>query len=222
MTVPERDDVRVLGESEPVNGNMMVRIVRDLAIPTYLINRTSVMPFDQSRNENDAEHSFSLGLVAICVAPLVDSKLDIGLVAKYAIIHDLPEIYSGDVSVYAGDEERANKARREDQARERIRKSFGDAFPNLIDSLDAYRRLDDKESRFVYALDKLLPHTMVLLGEYHPVKPTWREYKLTEVRAREKIQSAFPKLIGIFDDLCVEFAKRPHLFSDGGPTEEAR
>ncbi len=221
MTVPQRDDAGVQGRPEPVDGRMIVQIVRDLAVPTYLVNRTSVMPFDRSRQENDAEHSFSLGLAAICIAPLVDPALDTALVAKYALIHDLPEIYAGDVSVYAREEERADKARRESEARERLAKNFGDLFPGLISALDAYTSLGDRESRFVYALDKLLPHAMVLLGDYHPVRPTWSEYKRTELRARTKIQSAFPELLDVFDDLCAEFAGRPHLFSDDAADDGA-
>lgn len=222
MTVPHRDDVDVRDRPEPLDGHTIVRVVGDLAVPTFLVNRTSVMPFDRSRRENDAEHSFSLGLAAVCVAPLIDPSLDTALIAKYALIHDLPEIYAGDVSVYAREEVRADKARRETEARERLVKNFGDAFPGLIDSLEAYMSLDDQESRFVYALDKLLPHAMVLLGDHHPVKPTWSEYKRTELSARKKIESAFPALLRVFDDLCAEFAARPHLFSDGVPRGERR
>ncbi|MFB4310610.1 HD domain-containing protein [Actinomadura sp. GTD37] len=220
--MPQRDDADDQGRPEPVDGRMIVRIVRDLAVPTLLVNRTSVMPFDRNRQENDAEHSFSLGLAAICIAPLVDPTLDTALVSKYSLVHDLPEIYAGDVSVYAQEEVRAGKARRETEAREQLAKNFGDLFPDLIATLDAYADQDDRESRFVYALDKLLPHAMVLIGDHHPVRPTWGEYKRTELRARKKIQAAFPELIGVFDDLCAEFAERPHFFSDGASGGEPR
>src|SRR4051812_45990207 len=102
--------------SDQVDGAMVLRVVRDLAVPPHQIDRVSVMPFDPARKENDAEHSFSLGLAAVCLAPLMNPDLDLGLVAKYALIHDLPEIYSGDVSVYAEAKERESKAQREDEA----------------------------------------------------------------------------------------------------------
>ncbi|WP_062435583.1 HD domain-containing protein [Herbidospora daliensis] len=190
-------------------------VVRELAVPPYHVARVSVVPESVDRRENDAEHSFALGLVAVIVAPLVDEKLDQGLLAKYALIHDLPEIYSGDVSVYADAGDLDKKELREEEARERIRAEFGDRFPWLIDDLYRYKRLDDAESRFVYALDKLLPHMTTLLGDRHPVRPTWSAYKVTEEVARRKITATFPALLPLFDELCEEFARRPEFFAGG-------
>ena len=72
MTVPHQDDADAQGRPESVDGRTIVRIVGELAVPTALVDRTSVMPFDRSRRENDAEHSFSLGPAAICIVPLID------------------------------------------------------------------------------------------------------------------------------------------------------
>jgi hypothetical protein len=200
-----------------VDTNLLLDIVRGLATPPYEIYRTAVVPFNRSRRENDAEHSFSLGLVAMCLAPLVDETLDTGLIAKYALIHDLPEIYSGDISVYADAATLASKPQLEKEAREKMAADFGDSLPWLIDAIERYERLEDGESRFVYALDKMLPHALIVIGDHHPVKPRWDDYKATEDVARAKIERTFPALVGPFEELCREFARRPHLFSSPPP-----
>jgi hypothetical protein len=201
-------------ESDRSGVRRLTAIMAGLAFPLYGVERSSLVP-DEKRCENDAEHSFALGLAAAYLAPLIDETLDSGLIAKYALIHDLPEIYSGDVSVYADPAERAGKARREDRARARIEEEFGAAFPELADDLRRYRAQSDQESQFVYALDKLLPHINVLLADAHPARPTWPAYLETERVARGKIETSFPGLLPIFEELCREFARRPHLFSGG-------
>ncbi|MEW9529726.1 HD family hydrolase [Microbispora sp. NPDC049125] len=201
------------GGGVPVDARTLISVMGELAVPPCGIERTSVVPLGAGRRENDAEHSFALGLVALCLAPLVDGTLDLGLIAKYALVHDLPEIHSGDVSVYADPADLEKKALREEEARETITRDFGELFPWLIQEMYGYKAQGDPESRFVYALDKLLPHVNVLLADYHPVRPTWEAYKHTEEVARRKINASCPALIPLFEELCREFAQRPHLFS---------
>ena len=66
----------------------------------------------------------------------------------------------------------------------------------------------------MYALDKILAHTLVILGNHHPVHPTRAAYQKSEEVARQKI-AMFPALLPYFDDLCQMFADSPHFFSDG-------
>ena len=52
---------------------------------------------DGSRNENDAEHSWHLALMAMVLYEYSPKKdLDITKVLKMLLIHDLVEIYAGD------------------------------------------------------------------------------------------------------------------------------
>ncbi|MEU7880998.1 HD domain-containing protein [Microbispora bryophytorum] len=208
-----RDDAENTGS--PVGADTLLTLMRELVFPPCAIERSSVVPQDVTRRENDAEHSFALGLVAVCLAPLIDPTLDPGRIARYALVHDLPEVHAGDVSVYADPAEREKKAVREEEAREIITRDFGGTFPWLVEDLYGYKAQRDAESRFVYALDKLLPHVNVLLAGHHPLRPTWAAYKHTEITARRKIRLSCPALLPLFDELCREFARRPHLFSGG-------
>lgn len=207
------------------DADQLLIILRELAVPPCAITRTTVLPFDHGRQENDAEHSFSLALVAMCIAPLIDEKLDLGLISQYALVHDLVEIYAGDTSVYADQRLKDTKHRRERAAYDKLRGKFGDAYPWLLKTLDDYASRVNSESKFVYALDKIMPHAMVILGEYHPVKPPWERYQETERAAKLKIQSAYPALSPIFDEICHRYALRPYLFStppDPGTVSRAR
>ena len=63
---------------------------------------------DQSRQENDAEHSWHFALMAVILYEYVDnSRVNLLRVLKMALVHDLVEIYAGDT--YAYDIVRTNK-----------------------------------------------------------------------------------------------------------------
>jgi 5'-deoxynucleotidase YfbR-like HD superfamily hydrolase len=188
-------------------------LMKNLALEPYRVERAIVVPFDRERHENDAEHSFSLGIVAVCLAPLLDDQLNVPLVSIYALIHDLTEIYAGDTPVYASSEMRASKEDREKAARMELHQRFGVRFPWLARYIDDYVATQDNESKFVYALDKILPHATVILGEYHPARPTLTAYKETELIAREKIAATYPMLLPLFDQLCQRYVRIPSLFS---------
>lgn len=176
------------------------------------------MPFDTKRHENDGEHSLALALLAGSLADYIDTSLDTGKIAEYALVHDIVEIHSGDTTVWDSDEILRKKLQDEKQASERIIKDFP-LFPWIIRKYQEYEQLDTPEKCFIYALDKIYPHILILIADYHPIHPTWEEYKHTEKIARKKI-SCFPALLPFFDDLCSRFRQKPHFFSTPIPENE--
>jgi len=111
----------------------------------------------EERHENDAEHTFQVAMSAWYLARVLKVELDMGKVLKYALAHDLVEVYAGDVPAYSKDmEAKARKSAAEHEAAERIRREFPE-FTDLHDAIAAYETRDDVESRFVYAVDKLDP-----------------------------------------------------------------
>jgi 5'-deoxynucleotidase YfbR-like HD superfamily hydrolase len=196
-----------------LNADTLIHLMRDLATAPYRIERATTVPFDLKRHENDAEHSFSLGIAALCVAPFFDHDLNLSRIGTYALIHDLAEIYAGDTPVYSDPATRAAKPERERSAYVKLRQNFGNDFPWLLDYLDNYVAMKDEESKFVYALDKILPHVSVIIANYHPARPSWRAYKASEKIARQKVSAKYPKLVDVFEELCERYAQLPHLFS---------
>lgn len=86
----------------------------DLLVPFMQIERD--IPFAGSnKKESDAEHVFSLSMIVLSIEERLGLGLDRGLLAQYALIHDLVEAYAGDVSAKAA--EHLQKQKHEDEAR---------------------------------------------------------------------------------------------------------
>lgn len=127
-----------------------------LALDFGRVNRITYHQ-DGATPESDTDHTVMLGLVACALAHGTD--LDVGLVAQYALVHDLVEVYAGDTATLralSGDA-KADKKAREQAAYCRIFNEFDRAFPWLADTIANYEHQEDREARFVRALDKLLP-----------------------------------------------------------------
>lgn len=99
--------------------------------------------------ESDAEHSFSLAVLAILLAPQSLNKLRC---LELALIHDLPEIYAGDITPHDG-MPLWQKQLLEQNAAQKIAAELD--WPNLIALFEEYNAKETQESLFVNALDKL-------------------------------------------------------------------
>jgi 5'-deoxynucleotidase YfbR-like HD superfamily hydrolase len=188
----------------------VLNIISGVVLPLASLERTMVMPFVKARHENVAEHSYMLGIVACALAERLDNSLDLGLIAQFALAHDIVEVHAGDVSVWASAEELDNKKRLEDQSLQLIAREQ-QAFPWIARTIEEYERLDRPEACYVYALDKMLAHMLIIIGDYHPVHPTKEDYMGTEHTAREKI-GRYPLLLPYFEELCQIFRERQHFF----------
>lgn len=118
---------------------------------TYLADGTTL--------ESDTDHTVMMGLVCCAVAAKLEPRLDIGLVAQFALVHDLVEAYAGDTDTFGGlDATRlADKDAREHAALERIEKELGEGLPWVAQTIRAYESLATPEARFVKVLDKIMP-----------------------------------------------------------------
>lgn len=130
---------------------------------------------DGVRPETDTDHTVMLGLLACQIAHglntqtfsgldvSIDRKLDVGLVAQFALVHDLVEVYSGDVQTLTIDTAgRTVKEERERAARERLRAELGECW--LTDRLGEYEEQTSPEARFIRVLDKVLPKLTHILN----------------------------------------------------------
>lgn len=108
-------------------------------------------------HETDTDHTVMLSLIAISLAEY-DPRLDTGKVSKYALVHDLVEVYAGDTPTLHQDKvDFGAKAKAEAEALERLETQFAQTFPGLIQILKDYEALTDLESQFVKTLDKSMP-----------------------------------------------------------------
>ncbi len=132
----------------------------DITVRFTEIERAPRHP-DGSR-ENDVEHSYHLALIATELASLYYPDLNSGLVTQFSLVHDLPEVYSGDVRTYeisASDAQKKMIA--EKQATDRL---LGELPPHTAQLLQRYEDQSESEARFVRLVDKFLPPVINMLA----------------------------------------------------------
>ena len=117
------------------------------------------------RQENDAEHSWHLALMAVLLAEhAVETKIDIFRVVKMLLVHDLVEIDAGDTFAYDAEAHR-DKEEREIRAAERIFNLLPSDQARTLRALwDEFEARQTPEARYAAALDRLQPVLMNLHG----------------------------------------------------------
>jgi 5'-deoxynucleotidase YfbR-like HD superfamily hydrolase len=109
------------------------------------------------RPESVSEHSLMLVKVAVALAQKYYSDLDVSKVAQYAACHD-------DVEAYVGDTPTGEWCNTDYEAKEsleaeglaQLKRDFFELFPAYVETIKAYERQEDAESRFVRMVDKVV------------------------------------------------------------------
>ncbi len=163
----------------------------------------------EDRKENDSEHQYQLAMTAWYVIQAEGLDLDISRAIQYGLVHDMVEVYAGDFWVYGS---RLGKEEREREAGERLKKEFPD-FPALHDLIEKYEQRSDRESVFVYALDKLIP----IVNIYLDGGRSWKECGVTRdmliENKTEKIACS-PEVTRYFKEIIAILKKEePELFA---------
>ena len=149
---------------------------------------------DQSRKENDAEHSWHLAVMAILLSEYAkEHQMDAFHVVKLALIHDLVEIDAGDTFCYDKIGNR-QKLERETRAADRIFNILPqDQARQMRDLWDEFETRETPEACFAAALDRLQP----LLLNYHTQGGTWREHGIKRqqvIQRNSPMQDGAPEL----------------------------
>jgi len=169
------------------------------------ILRQTLITSPDCRQENDAEHSWHIALMASLLAEYAPSPVDVLRVTRMLLIHDLVEIDAGDTFAYDA-AANSDKQERERLAADRL---FGllpadqaTEFRALWDEFEAFMT---PESRFANALDRLQP----LLLNTRTGGGSWRNHHVTpaQVLARmDLVRIGAPELwstvVAIVDDAC--------------------
>jgi putative hydrolase of HD superfamily len=187
-------------EHEPGLVAAVVNLGR-LALAFGRIDRTACYHPDGATRESDSDHTVMLGWLAPALATRWLPQLDVGLVAQFALIHDMPEVYAGDTpTLRISDEGRAAKAEREAAAVDRLRGEFGYHLWWVTNTLDRYEAQVEPEARFVRGLDKCLPKIVHLLdGAAGLREERMGSTELAGVFARQEADMA--RYVGEFTDL---------------------
>jgi putative hydrolase of HD superfamily len=151
-------------------------------------------PLGLDRQENSAEHSWQIAMLAASLAPYAPEPVDMNRVIAMLLVHDIGEIDTGDTIVYATEGWEERKAA-ELAAVQRI---FGllpvaqrEQFLALWQEFEA---AETAESRFANAADRAMPVLLNLANNGQ----SWREngisYQRVVGRIREPIEAGCPAL----------------------------
>jgi 5'-deoxynucleotidase YfbR-like HD superfamily hydrolase len=183
-------------------------------LPFHEIIRDMPLPTNPDRDDNDAEHSWSLAFMAYALAPVIDKSLDVGKVVIYALIHDLIEIHAGDTSVWANEKLALSKKQREKESLAELAKDLA-KFPHITQAIKSYESKNSGEACFVYALDKFLNLLMVYEGKGHfysvRYKLTYDDVERKLKGHREKAHS-HPSVGKYYDELRKLFDNHAEYF----------
>lgn len=181
------DNVRTAHDQMIYLGGLVSRFAR--------VYRGPRMP-DGTR-ESDVEHSFHLALSATELAATYFPELDAGLVAQYSLVHDLPEVYAGDVWTFGITQaDRDKKEAAEADATERLMKELP---PHTAQLLKRYESQSDAEALFVRFVDKMLPAVINYWAkEASTFKEDYDAHDRTELHKRtqawmDELKTRFPK-----------------------------
>lgn len=158
---------------------------------------------DSSRQENSAEHSWHIAIMAIILAEYAKPEVDIIKAIKMLLIHDLIEIDAGDTFCYDV-KGNLDKAEREIKAATRI---FGllpsEQAKELRQLWEEFEESKTETAKFAIALDRLQP----LLQNQQNKGGTWQTHGITENLVRKRmspVKEASPILGKLVEEIIAD------------------
>ncbi len=148
--------------------------------------------------ENDAVHSYAVAMLSWYIIDRYSLNLNIEKVLKYVLVHDIAEIYAGDVNTYASTTERKAKINREQKALNKLKGELTD-FPQLIYAAEQYEAKLDEESLFVWTVDKIQALVLGDLDVWRPYKKIGVSYSAFIRKNAELLADASPFCKEIFE-----------------------
>lgn len=183
------------------------------------IKRVTKMP--NGEYESDSHHSFSLALIAYELAREFAPELDAAKVMAYALVHDLPEVISGDMPTLLSSSEELVRKKENDKTAVAGLHRVLQAAPNVLGLVESYEAFADEEAKFVFWLDK----TMTILTHFfdagqnlhdlgirdHAAIEAWYEKLLKKLRmyAADPHQTATTVLEDLYQKMHDELLPAP-------------
>lgn len=160
-----------------------IAFIKEIDKLKYIQRKTRL--FNSDRNENDAEHSWHLAIMAIVLAEHANAPIDILKVIKMVLIHDIVEIDAGDTFIYDTQKNHSNA----DEERLAANRIFGllpqEQASELIAIWEEFEAGETNEAKFARTMDRLEP----LLQNTSNNGGTWNEFGVdySKVYAKKSI-----------------------------------
>ena len=159
-----------------------IDFIKEIDKLKYIQRRTKL--FNSDRNENDAEHSWHLAMMAVVLSGHSNVSIDVLKVVKMVLIHDIVEIDAGDTFIYDTVKNHVNT----DLERAAAERIFGllpeKQAQELIAIWEEFEAGETDEAKFAKSMDRLEP----LLQNVSNNGGTWKEYNVDYSKVYEKKQ----------------------------------
>lgn len=147
-----------------------ISFIKEIDKVKYIQRKTKL--FNSDRNENDAEHSWHLAMMALILAEHSNVPVDVLKVVKMVLIHDIVEIDAGDTFIYDTQKNHSNT----DEERLAANRIFGllpkEQAEEMIAVWEEFEAGETPEAKFARAMDRLEP----LLQNTSNNGGTWKEF----------------------------------------------
>lgn len=172
-----------------------------------VLRKTKLLGCD--RYENSAEHSWQVCVLAVLLANESPKPINVSRAVEILLVHDIPEIDTGDRIVYQAKDAKAIQSER--SAAERI---FG-LLPEphgswCMERWEEYEARQSDEAVFAYAVDRLMP----VLQNLSNSGQSWVENRVSLekiLRVNSAIGSALPSVWQYVQLLIARFAESTGL-----------
>ncbi|WP_221391652.1 HD family hydrolase [Dyadobacter sp. NIV53] len=166
------------------NENLLKQIefIKEIDKLKYIQRRTKLLGSD--RNENDAEHSWHLAMMAIILSGHSNVNVDVLKVLKMVLIHDIVEIDAGDTFIYDTSKNHTNT----DEELLAAKRIFGilpqEQAEEMIAIWEEFEEGKTDEAKFARSMDRLEP----LLQNVSNNGGTWQEFGVDYKKVYNKKQ----------------------------------
>ncbi|MGF1748946.1 MULTISPECIES: HD domain-containing protein [Vibrio] len=139
------------------------------------------------RFENSAEHSWHVAMMALLLEEHANEPVDIAVVVKMLLLHDMVEIDAGDTFVYdvaASLEQEQKELAAANRLFAMLPQEQGDELFSIWQEFEA---AESPEAKFAKALDRLIP----MLLNYHNQGQSWLENDVSKeqvMKVNQKIE----------------------------------
>lgn len=154
-------------------------------VAEMLKNRTRHSYTSEGRHESVAEHSWRISLMAMLLSHENEFReLDMNKVIRMCLIHDLGEIFTGDVPAF-------EKTKNDEEKEDAVYAKWVQSFPTEVqaefeDLLTEMNALETKEAKLYKALDKMeavIQHNEANISTWLPL-----EYDLQLTYGKEQVE----------------------------------
>jgi len=149
--------------------------------------------FNSERNENDAEHSWHLAMMALVLSEHANEPIDLPKVMKMLLIHDIVEIDAGDTFLFDTQKNHDNT----EEELEAAKRIFG-LLPDhqakeLVEVWLEFEKAESVDAKFAKAIDRLAP----MMQNASNNGGTWRQFDVPKevvISKKRKIEDGSAEL----------------------------